>query len=540
MRAAQTRLSSQVSVLWISTSTLIPDALPAHKARMVLGREFDAIVFDAFSGLDVNAFAAVSGTLRGGGCFLLLSPTLEDWPAFADPAYQRFLPYPYTAANVKGLFLKRFIRVLQEPIPTKKPQVSSHSQAEVVEHILKAKVALVLTADRGRGKSAAFGLAASQLLAQGKKVLLTAPSRAATDAVFKHAHLAPDFYAPDELLLNLPAADVLLVDEAAAIPLDLLMKLARAYPRIVFATTLAGYEGSGRGFALRFQQALNDLTPAWQSLRLEQPMRWAQNDPLEALIYRLLLLEVDAASIVFNPKLAIQYLVLQQEQLLENESLLQQIFGLLVNAHYQTRPSDLQQILDAPNISIHVLQQEQQILAVALLSREGGFDSELSQAIYRGQRRPHGHLVPQTLTFHAQLAGAAELVCERIMRIAVHPTAQKQGLGQQLVQQLLDYAAVQQADYLAVSYALSPELLHFWQQAGFIVARVGHRKDTASASRSAVQIRGLSAAGKALVATILLNSPVDPASISSDEHNHAKSNAIPSEDREIMITDIAN
>lgn len=517
LRAARAKLTQQTSTLWISTSPLISEALPANKARMVLGQEFNAIVFDVFSGLDVNALAAVSGTLSGGGVFILISPTIEAWPNFPDPAYQRFLPYPYTPTRVKGWFVKRFLRILREPIKALElPSIVSSSQPEVVEQIVHISTALVLTADRGRGKSAALGLAASQLIAQGKQVLLTAPSRAAVESVFKHADLAPDFYAPDDLLLNRPQAEVLLVDEAAALPLKLLLKLVQAYPKVVFSTTLHGYEGSGRGFVLRFQQALSALVPDWQSLRLEQPMRWPQNDPLESLIYRLLLLDVEAADIQFDQSRGLEYQQLQQQQLLDNEGLLQQVFGLLVTAHYQTRPSDLQQILDAPNISIHVLQKNQQILAVALLSREGGFDAELSQAIYVGKRRPHGHLVPQTLTFHSQLVGAAELICERVMRIAVHPSVQGQGLGHKLVQDLIRYANLQQADYLAVSYALSPKLLSFWQSLGFILARVGHRKDTASASRSAVQIRALSTAGEALVERILMHSPVDPARISSD------------------------
>lgn len=516
LRAARSKLIQHTATLWISTASQVPEALPAKKAHLVLGQEFDAIVFDAFSGLEVNALAAVSGSLRGGGLFILISPTIETWPNFPDPAYQRFLPYSYTVASVKGLFLKRLLRVLQAPVKTIRLGLPSPSQTEVVEQIVHASTALVLTADRGRGKSAALGLAASRLIAQGNKVLLTAPARAAVESVFKHAELAPAFYAPDDLLLNRPKADVLLVDEAAAIPLNFLLSLVKAYPRVVFATTLHGYEGSGRGFVLRFQQALNELVPKWQSLRLEQPMRWPQNDPLETLMYRLLLLDVEAAEVQFNPKISVEYKLLPQEQLLADEALLQQVFGLLVAAHYQTRPSDLQQILDAPNLSIHVLEQNQQILAVALLSREGGFDAELSAAIYAGQRRPHGHLVPQTLTFHAKIVGAAELSCERIMRIAVHPSIQGQGLGRRLVQALKTYASLQTVDYLAVSYALSPELLRFWQALGFILARIGHRKDTASASRSAVQIHALSTAGVALVERILMHSPVDPTRVSSD------------------------
>lgn len=519
MRAAQLKLSQYRVTLWISNSSLIPEALSAKKARMVLGQEFDAVVFDAFSGLDVNALAAVSGSLRGGGVLMLLSPPLEDWPRFPDPAYQRFVPYPFTLASVQGLFLKRFLRVLAKPLTVKARAVDVKlvlNQTQVIERIIHCTTVLVLTADRGRGKSAALGLAASHLIAQGQQVVLTAPSRAAVDSVFKHAKLAPRFYAPDDLLLTLPTADLVLVDEAAAIPLNLLLKLVKAYPRLVFSTTLHGYEGSGRGFALRFQQALSEIVPNWQSLRLEQPMRWPQNDPLEALLYRLLLLDVEAAEVQGDLQAKIQYRQIQQIQLFEDEDLLQQVFGLLVTAHYQTRPSDLQQILDAPNVSIHVLEQNQQVLAVALLSREGGFDADLSTAIYRGQRRPHGHLVPQTLTFHAQLAGAAELVCERIMRIAVHPSVRGQGLGHRLIKELVTYASSKTADYLAVSYALSPELLSFWQSEEFVLARIGHRKDTASASRSAVQIRALSTAGASLVEKILMNGSVDPTCISSD------------------------
>ena len=189
---------------------------------------------------------------------------------------------------------------------------------------------------------------------------------------------------------------------------------------------------------------------------------------------------------------------------------MQQVFGLLVNAHYQTRPSDLRQLLDAPAMSVHVLLQGEIIVAVALLSREGGLDKDLTAAIHAGKRRPHGHPIPQTLTFHAGIAHAAELICERIMRIAVLPTLQGRGLGRQLLQAILHYAQKQGADYMGVSYAQSNELTRFWQQAGFSLARVGHRKDTASGSQSAVQIYPFTTAGYHLQhqCTVQLTRPV--------------------------------
>ena len=519
LRTAQEALSGVANVLWISTSPLIPSAIPAKKAKTVLGQEFVAVVFDAFSGLDVNALAAVSGTLVGGGTLWLLSPEPEVWPQYPDPDYRRFLPYPYLPEQVRGRFLERLVGMLNftphpQPFPRKGGR-ERYTQTNAVHAIVQADTPIVLSADRGRGKSAALGMASSHLIAAGQQVLLTAPARAAVESVFRHAEHAPVFIAPDDLLQTLPYADVLLVDEAAAIPVPLLLKMLKHYPRCVFSTTLHGYEGSGRGFVLRFQKQLDIYAPGWQAIRLHQPMRWAENDPLEHFINHALLLDVEVTS--FSPDTksvdvgeSPQYQYLNRDELAANEPLLRQVFGLLVTAHYQTRPSDLRQMLDAPDISIHVLVQEGQTLAVALLSREGGLDAELTAAIHAGKRRPHGHPVPQTLTFHAGIAGAAQLLCERIMRIAVHPDEQGRGLGRQLVSHLVKYAEKSAADYIGVSYAMSPELLRFWEQAGFALARIGHRRDTASGAKSAVQIRGLTAVGKALAdqCVVQLTSPV--------------------------------
>jgi tRNA(Met) cytidine acetyltransferase len=180
---------------------------------------------------------------------------------------------------------------------------------EAVEHVATGhrRRPLVLTSDRGRGKSAALGIGAAHLMRRGiERIIVTAPRPDSAEQLFRHASrllpgarsgrysLSTDeahlvFVAPDELVQTHPPADLLLVDEAAAIPTPMLERMLAQYSRIVFSTTVHGYEGTGRGFAVRFQQVLDHQTPGWRALRLHQPIRWAAQDPLERFVFRALL-----------------------------------------------------------------------------------------------------------------------------------------------------------------------------------------------------------------------------------------------------------
>lgn len=518
---AHSRFRHHPHTLWVTNQAFSANetslCLPASKAKVVLGREFDRVIFDVWSGLDVNALAMVAGTIRAGGALVLLTLSFDEWPAFADPDCKRFLPHPFVPEQVAGHFVRRLIRLLKgvELCPYQEIQAdlppfnteTTQDQQVALSHILDSRQPVVMTADRGRGKSAVLGMAAEQFVQGGLQVRVTAPSRAATDTLFQHAGAylqASDFIAPDELLQTLPVVDVLLIDEAAAIPVPLLLAMVKHYPRCVFATTLQGYEGSGRGFVLRFQKALSKASPQWQAVRLQRPIRWSLGDRLETVMNRLLMLGAGGGekgavtlgdeSVLLNHA-EVAYVQLKQAELAANEALLRDLFGLLVNAHYQTRPSDLRQMLDAPTLSIHVLKLRNEPVAVALLSREGGLGEELVAAIHAGKRRPHGHLLAQSLTFHAGIEGAACLHGERVMRMAVLPAYQQQGLGRLLLAHLATYARQQGADYLGVSYALTPGLQAFWEGAGFVSVRLGHRKDKASGARSLMQVLGLSQSG---------------------------------------------
>lgn len=370
---------------------------------------------------------------------------------------------------------------------------------------------LIIVADRGRGKTAALGLAAGELLASGmRRILVTAPRLSAVEPLFRHAApRRPDahatgelrFLAPDALCQHPEPAELLLVDEAAAIPAPLLEILLQTYPRLVFATTIHGYEGTGRGFEVRFRHTLERLTPDFRRIELQTPIRWAPDDPLEALVGRALLLDATPAGdqeVVAARPDSVEPLLFDRDTLARDEASLSQLFGLLVLAHYQTRPLDLRHLLDGPNLQVQALRHRGQIVATALVAREGGLPADLAADIYQGRRRPQGHLLPQTLSAHAGLAEAPDLRWARIVRLAVHPAIQGRGLGRRLLQEIEAQARAEGLDLLGSSFGATADLLRFWSACGLHPVHLGTSRNAASGVHAAVVLRPLSPPGEDL------------------------------------------
>ena len=475
--------------VWLTDGPGPDDRRPLAAGTRLLGEELDYLVYDAHAGFDPDGFGAATGALRGGGLLLLLTPPLPLWPHLPDPQARRVTVAPFHPDQLSHRFLSRLARILVTsaglirieegvPIPESPPApwrlgpelaadpgrsardldrlCRTEDQRQAVAAILRAargraRRPLVIVADRGRGKTAALGIAAGELLGGGmRRILVTAPRLSAVEPLFHHATTRrPEaqaagqlrFQAPDALCQAPEPADLLLVDEAAAIPAPLLECLLQAYPRLVFATTIHGYEGTGRGFEVRFRHALERLTPDYRRIELQTPIRWAAADPVEALVAQALLLDANPAAdarVMAAQPCNVEPLRFDRDALARDEATLSQLFGLLVLAHYQTRPLDLRHLLDGPNLQVHALRHSGQIVATALVAIEGGIAPDLATDIYQGHRRPQGHLLPQTLSAHAGLADAPTLRWARIVRLAVHPAVQGRGLGRRLLQWIGD------------------------------------------------------------------------------------------------------
>ena len=359
---------------------------------------------------------------------------------------------------------------------------------------------LVLTADRGCGKSAALGLAAAELAKQGKqRILITAPSQLQASVALAHfasqvqqaQQKALQFIAIDQLLAELPVADLVLVDEAAALPAPQLQQLVNHYSRLVFASTEHGYEGTGRGFQLRFQPYLAQQCPDWRQLRLTEPIRYQAQDPLEQLIRHSFLLKLDLPEPAYDSTQAVLLKHYQHHDWLAEPEKLQQVFALLSFAHYQTQVKDLLALIENAALAVYTLEQNGQLLGCMLLSSEGEFSAELAEQIYQGKRRVQGHLLAQSLAFHLAEPGLACLKLARIMRIAIVPGLQQLGLGSQLLQLVSDELSRRGYHYLGSSFGATPSLLGFWQRNAFLPIRLGQQLDKASAEPSVLVCKAL-------------------------------------------------
>lgn len=561
------------------------------KAQQLLGSDLQQVVIDTYDGLSPNLLGIVSGALCGGGLLFLLTPPLQQWPEYSDPDYARFSQNvdadKGVSGQLQGGFLRRFTAMLaaelsqlsadagliwsapvrkilhwtapslampQMPVkasikaqlktPDKKDALRpSPDQLLVVDQVKKIvtqpSAALLLTADRGRGKTTALGFAVSALLCEAKKtegsagisIVLCAPIKAnvqhALDVLANRSdgsagQQALKFLPPDKLLSDLlrakdtgaKVADLIIVDEAAAIAMPVLHKISKLAPRLVFTSTTAGYEGSGRGFILRFKALLEQQFKTVEHITLTAPVRWSSNDLMEPFFNQLLCLADSSlpTTRTGQPTTApcaekIEIVALSKEDLLGNEAFLQAVFTVLVNAHYQTRPDDLRYLLDTPYTRLWIARNPSgDVMAALLLCEEGGMSGEslLLDQIASGKRRPRGNMLAQLLSYQTKNTDWCELRSWRVMRIAVLTPYRRQGIARRLIAAMELAATKAGCSYWGSLFGFDAGLTGFWQRNNTVPVHLGLHLDKASAARNIAVVRLLPAGKDKLRQSIAL------------------------------------
>ncbi|KAF3092983.1 N-acetyltransferase 10 [Orbilia oligospora] len=377
----------------------------------------------------------------------------------------------------------------------------------ITEKTLRSTV--TLTAGRGRGKSAALGVAIAAAVAYGySNIFITSPSPENLKTLFQFIfkgfdalgytdHLDynivqstnPDFnkaivrvnifrqhrqtiqYIQPADAHVLGQAELVVIDEAAAIPLPLVRNLLGPY-LVFMASTINGYEGTGRSLSLKLIQQLRDQSrntskPAdskdngvpggrqLQEIVLNEPIRYAPGDSVEEWLNKLLCLNATLprkSSIKGcpHPDECQLYNVNRDTLFSYNkvcEAFLQNMMALYVASHYKNSPNDLQLMSDAPAHQLFVLlppidpnsKEIPEPLCVIQVALEGQISKQsVMSQLGRGQRAD-GDLIPWLVTQQFQDEDFATLSGARVVRIAVNPEYTKMGYGSKALQLLQEF-----------------------------------------------------------------------------------------------------
>jgi len=372
----------------------------------------------------------------------------------------------------------------------------------VTERSLKATASI--TAARGRGKSAALGLTiAGAISLNFTNVYVTSPSPENLKALFEflikgfealnlkeHAdyeiqysngnekqkcivainvfrnHKQTIQYIEPTDAARLIQAELLVIDEAAAIPLPLVKALISGPHMSFLSSTINGYEGTGRSLSLKLLKQLRENVPigtggqvavkthTLHEMTLDESIRYKSGDQIEKWLYKLLCLDATNSHYKLSgtpPPDRCELYYVNRDTLFSyhkaSESFLSKVMSIFVSAHYKNSPDDLQMLSDAPAHHLFVLMSPvkkshdtlPEILAAIQVCMEGQLSKDsVTDTINKG-RRAAGDLIPWTVSQYFMDNNFAQLSGARIIRLAVHPDVQSMGYGSRALELLREY-----------------------------------------------------------------------------------------------------
>jgi tRNA(Met) cytidine acetyltransferase len=388
----------------------------------------------------------------------------------------------------------------------------------------------VITADRGRGKTAILGILTPFLVSRMQRVLkrpirvmlvaqspqsvqtyfrflrLSLTRQGFSDCKFKESngmvtvvtgrHLRIEYVVPRRAIVEARNSDIVIVDEAAAIDVATLFRIMEGVRYAIFSSTIHGYEGSGRSFSVRFLKRLEqDESIEIERMSLEEPIRYGRRDPVEKWLYRTLLLDSKPAEMdgddfeaIHSGKLEFEFL--DKDRFIEDEDLLKEFFGIYVLAHYRNRPSDLVILFDMPNHQAFRVSVNGKTVCSLHIAIEGGIDDSLI-AEMAGGYKPKGQVIPDLVVKHHMDVEFPKSLGLRVVRIATHPDVMGRGVGSFALRKLLEWARQKGYEWVGSGFGVSPELLRFWRRNEFIPIHITPQRNEISGEHTVVVVRAL-------------------------------------------------
>ncbi len=529
------------------------------QTQEILGGTWDILIADFSLQFRANDLGRLVEVVRGGGLVLLTIPPVEEWLSSLTEFQRRFIVPPFENREVRQLFKERFLssigapgtfflgeeerghltgklaRDRAHPEETKDPLMdlcATRDQQKVlysmIEAIRERKRTFILTANRGRGKSAVLGLALSRILMETKirRAVVTSPSLEGIQTLFeflmkgldvqgvrydpliREGHVIDVKFKGRNVFFLTPdsAAEVgvklKVVDEAAAISIPTLFKILHNSKFSIFSSTIHGYEGAGRGFTLRFLKRIKGSGIPYAEERMEEPIRYPPGDPVESWLYKLLLLDAEPGD---SPSSATPNDAVYRHLDLKGvgEDYLRRFYGIYILAHYRNRPNDLQILLDAPHHFARSLEYDGKPIVSLHIAEEGGLPSSVLDNMMRGLRDVPGHVIPSRIVLHYNFKSFGRLRGWRIVRIATHPEMQGMGFGTRALEHVEMEARDNGIDWIGAGFGATRDLLRFWMRLKFIPVHISPKRNSVTGEYSVLLVKPLSEKAARLLDEVL-------------------------------------
>ncbi|ELQ73971.1 putative P-loop ATPase fused to an acetyltransferase [Trachipleistophora hominis] len=513
-----------------------------QEVDIVMGNTYEMLVLENFEKISPNTLAKTVETVKGGGVIVVLmdndknglfntrlykSLCESDHVMFLDQNMKLISKFSLSSwrtgdENTDRLTLKNELCVT----------VDQDNAVAQLGHILmdrNNKNIALLKASRGRGKSAALGLAVADAVELRYSIVyIVAPHIENVKMLFefvlrglrgkgykenadfditrifkgrsyvqkivvkKNHRQIIEYHGFLDKMDRYP--DLLVVDEAAAIPLPILKDLIRANI-VLMASTMDGYEGTGRSLSMRFIEKLKkndkDNPYVFKEIELNESIRYKRNDPVERWLNDVLILKpADYKNKLCPSPDTCQFFFVNKKTLFSyhkvSELFLKQMMSIFVSSHYKNTPDDLKIIADEPDHHVFVLlapEKEKKlprIICAAHVALEGKVTGE----------RKDGNLIPWTLSEQFLDKNFLERRGCRIVRIAVHPDYQNMKYGTRMIELLVDTFSRGEArtfefkvtealllpstelsmpriDWMGVSMGLNTRIFKFWGRNAF-------------------------------------------------------------------------
>jgi len=549
----------------IDTVKIFPQVkcISINQINAYLGSTLDFVVIDLRNIFSPNSLITLVETVRGGGLVIIIGNKRDSWIKSVNKEYlpssksSKLLDWFITnITNNSGC-----IRSIEEneklisffnPMPFEFNLTQSiigipvsSNQYEVIKNLvsdLKSDKSSINTdiviSDRGRGKSAAVGIAIAQFILENStfkfKIIVTARDVSHTQTIFefilrglkinkishrvkkekeKNIGIKVDkgTYIEFRWIYDVSKdlnCHILVVDEAAAFPQEKLLEIVGMRAKKIFISTIHGYEGAGRSFQHKILNHIQRRNKnKYRILRLTEPIRYLLGDPIESLMNETFFLKLERGTNEsqnqFNSKNETSFVSYQDSSELfsnDNLPLLKDMMGILIYAHYRNQPNDLLLIADSNNhflgnLTVFDLKGNKKILLACQLAREGTLDSETIERIMKGDFI-NGNLIPSIAIRHFFFF-FAELKGIRIVRIASHPNFLNKGLGRVAIEKIMEECRDQ--DWIGVSCGATPKLVKFWSKFGFKILHIRPTKSPETGEWNIVLINPIAPTAKKII-----------------------------------------